>query len=92
MFAQSVGYPRQAYRLDPDGLEANARPTSVASAQWLKRRGDEHEIPMYGDSAVQPTRLSRLDVGAMNSKSAIRENENVLTACRSERPHGYCDP
>jgi hypothetical protein len=33
---------------------------------------DEHEIPMYGDngdSAVQPTRLSRLDVDAMHSKS-----------------------
>jgi hypothetical protein len=56
--------------VDPDGLSANARPTSVASAQWLKKRGDEHEISMYGDSAVQPTHLSRLDVGAMNSKSS----------------------
>ena len=51
MFAESVGYPGQAYRADLDGLAANPQLTSVASAQWLEKCGDEHEIPIYGDSA-----------------------------------------
>lgn len=78
MFAQYVGYPRQAYRVDPDALAANARPTSVASAQWLKKRGDEYEIPMYGNSAAQPTRLSRLNIAAMNGKSLSPEVVGVF--------------
>ncbi|KAF2852120.1 hypothetical protein T440DRAFT_478109 [Plenodomus tracheiphilus IPT5] len=83
MFAQFVGYPRQAYRVDPDGLAANARPTSVASAQWLKKRGDRHEIPMYGDSAVQPSRLSGFDVDAMNNPNALKG-----TTTREAQPRG----
>ncbi|KAH7093148.1 hypothetical protein FB567DRAFT_575909 [Paraphoma chrysanthemicola] len=83
MFAQSVGYPRQAYRVDPDGLAANARPTSVASAQWLKKRGDEHETPLYGVNAVQPTRLSELDVDARINPNALK---GALT--REAQPRG----
>jgi hypothetical protein len=45
MLAQSVGYLRQVYRVDPNGLAPNARPMSVASAQRLKKRGDKHEVP-----------------------------------------------
>lgn len=92
MFARSVGHPKQAYRVDPDGLAANARPTSVASAQWLKKRGDEHEMPMYEDSAVQPTRLSRLDVdlntlkGTTTREAQPRGNSVVVTASATAPP------
>lgn len=50
------GWPRQAYSPDPDGLAANARPTNVVSAQWIKKRwGEQRKMHLYGAEVATPT-------------------------------------